>query len=98
MICLSATEMDTIREIIDRLLPDCRVLLFGSRYTGTDKKYADVDLAIICDAGLCMHAYASLTDAFAVSDLAYRVDIVDYNAVSLEFRQIIDAGHAVIYP
>lgn len=31
------------------------------------------------------------------SDLSYRVDIIDYNNISEEFKQIIDSGSEITY-
>jgi len=38
----------TLLEIIEQHLPTCRVYLFGSRATGTNREGADIDVAIDC--------------------------------------------------
>jgi hypothetical protein len=38
-----------------------------------------------------------LEDAFSESDMPFRVDVVDYRAVSDEFRAIIDARSGLVY-
>jgi hypothetical protein len=37
-----------------------------------------------------------MRDEFAESDIPFRVDILDLNAVSSEFRKIIENGYEVI--
>ena len=37
-----------------------------------------------------------LREAFEESDLPFRVDVIDYNAVSDEFRAIIDAKYEIL--
>jgi len=33
-----------------------------------------------------------------MSDLPFRVDILDWNAISPEFKKVIEQGYEVIYP
>ena len=97
MMTITQQELKIVRDIIAAIVPECDVLLFGSRYHGTTKKHSDLDLAFVCSDGLGMKKAAELADAFSESDLPYRVDILDYAAVSPEFRAIIDANCRVIY-
>ena len=95
--CVSEDELKIVIDIIQKHAPDCRVLLFGSRCFGTSKKYSDLDLAFVGKAKLGLERCIKLKDAFAESDLPYRVDVLDYYALSPEFRGIIDSGNEVIY-
>ena len=99
MICVSDAEMKIVLGIIKKHAPDCDVLAFGSRYKWTPKDYSDLDLAFALpnDEKLDVKCIAALQEAFAESDLPYRVDVVDYNAVSKEFRAVVDEGNEVIY-
>ena len=91
-ISLSNKEINIILNVIKDITPEYSVWLFGSRYWGTNKKFSDVDLAFIGNERLTIEKRAKLLDAFSESDLPYFVDIVDYNSVSQEFRDIIDKG------
>jgi predicted nucleotidyltransferase len=71
------------------LPPAAKVWVFGSRATGRARRYSDLDLAIDAGRPLTLDETASLADAFSESDLAYRVDIVDWRAIDDRFRQII---------
>jgi predicted nucleotidyltransferase len=70
---------------------DCRVYIFGSRAKGTTKKYADLDLAIDYNKqNLPFRILAKLSAAFEDSLLPYKVDIVDLNDISNEFKSSIE--------
>lgn len=99
MICVSDSEMKTVLEIIKKQSPDCDVLAYGSRYKWTPKDYSDLDLAFALPNGEKLETgrIIALQEAFMESDLPYRVDVADYNAVSAEFRAVIDVGNETIY-
>lgn len=69
---------------------------FGSRVKHTAKPYSDLDLAVISDAPLTLARMAAITDAFAISDLPIRVDVVDWASASDDFRQIIAQNKVVV--
>ncbi len=65
--------------------------LFGSRATPHAKPYSDIDLAIdLNGAPLPLSLLSILQHAFEESDLPYKVDIVDFNAISTEFKNCIN--------
>ena len=97
MIQVSEQEREIIDDIISQLAPDCDVLIFGSRYHGKAWEYSDLDLAFAGNGKLGFDRCFELRDAFSESDLPFRVDVLDYNAVSPEFRAIIDMGNEKIY-
>jgi len=97
MIQISENEREIVNDIISQLALDCDVLIFGSRYYGKARKYSDLDLAFIGPGKLGLQRCFQLEDAFAESDLPYRVDVLDYNAISPEFRAIIDSGNEKIF-
>lgn len=67
------------------------VYVFGSRATGKNiKKYSDIDLAIKFNGNNDTTSAALLEAKFSESSILYRVDVVNYNSVSDEFRAIID--------
>ena len=80
-----------LSKILKSYLPPAAVVrLFGSRVSGRSKKYSDVDLAIdLLGQPLPMALTADLKEAFSESDLPYKVDIVDWNAIDDFFREVI---------
>ena len=97
MIQVSEKERKIIDDIIASLAPDCDVLIFGSRYYGKAWEYSDLDLAFVGEEKLGLQRQFQLEEAFSESDLPYRVDVLDYNTISPEFRAIIDNGNEKIY-
>ncbi|MCS6772359.1 MAG: nucleotidyltransferase domain-containing protein [Kiritimatiellae bacterium] len=70
-------------------MPECKVLAFGSRVEGNAKAYSDLDLAIVGERVLPFKTVWRLREAFEESDLPFRVDVVDWHAVSEKFRDVI---------
>lgn len=94
---LSSDELKTVHEILAFYAKGREVRAFGSRVTGKHlKKFSDLDLVIMSDARLPIREYARIKDAFTLSDLPFRVDVLDWFAVSPEFRKIIDANYEVV--
>ncbi|MCL1947728.1 MAG: nucleotidyltransferase domain-containing protein [Chitinivibrionia bacterium] len=99
MLNTSKEEEEELFEIIGRLASNCDVLAFGSRVAGTNRKYSDLDLAFILPDNEKMAAkqWSKLKYAFELSDLQFRVDIVDYNGCEDYFKKIIDGNNLKIY-
>ena len=97
MIHASESEREIIGGILGRQVPDCEVRVFGSRYKGTHKQYSDIDMAIVGRELLDIRKLGELKDAFEESDLPYRADILDWNAISPAFQTTItNGGYEVI--
>jgi type I restriction enzyme, S subunit len=86
----------TVRAILQNCVPQREVWAFGSRAKWTAKPYSDLDLAIIGNEPLPLDVQASLSDAFADSDLPWRVDVVDWATTSESFRRIIARDKVVV--
>ncbi len=81
-----------IRAILGIYLPaDVDVLVFGSRARGRAKRFSDLDLALKGKARLDPDLIGKLADAFETSSLPWRVDLVDYHALTPEFLDAIRA-------
>jgi predicted nucleotidyltransferase len=86
---LTPPELAEVRAILATHVPGLTVWAFGSRVTGRRKQHSDLDLVLITDAPLPLGKLALLEDAFAESDLPFRVDVVDWARTTPEFREII---------
>lgn len=102
---MKAAEFDILpehRKIIDttlrrHLLPHTTVWIFGSRVHKAQKKFSDLDLIMDChDRPIPPAIWLALTDAFSESDLPYKVDLIDWQAISPEFKKNI-AGKRQLY-
>lgn len=83
--------------LLSEHVPHQEVWAFGSRVSGRVKPYSDLDLAVISERPLGL-GLANLKTAFSESDLPFKVDVVEYASAGPEFRKIIDADHALIWP
>lgn len=93
---VSEADWQIIQGILRAHVPDCTVWTFGSRATGHAKPYSDLDLAIIGKQPLGIDLISRLAEAFAESDLPYKVDIVDWTTTSAAFRKIIERDKVVV--
>jgi type I restriction enzyme S subunit len=97
MICVSPLELSLIQSILKKHAHDCEARVFGSRYKWTANNYSDLDIALAGEKKLTLKKLCAVKDAFEESTLPFRVDVLDWNAVSAEFREIISNGYEVIY-
>ena len=79
-----------VHRILQQWVPQHEVWAFGSRAKGGCKSHSDLDLAVMGEQPLGWAVLAGLSDAFAESDLPWRVDVVDWATTSEAFRQIIE--------
>ncbi len=89
MIKVSSEHLKHIRKILRELAPDCQAQAFGSRVRGAPKKYSDLDIALIGPKKIDSRRLRRIKEAFAESDLPFRVDILDWNALSPQFKNAI---------
>ncbi|MDR3049453.1 MAG: nucleotidyltransferase domain-containing protein [Elusimicrobiota bacterium] len=69
---------------------NAQVFAFGSRTNSKARQYSDLDLTIDCKGQkLPFEILAKLSYSFENSLLPYKVDIVDLNNISKEFKKII---------
>ncbi len=89
---ISPEQLQTVQAILrDHLPKGVHAWAFGSRVTWTAKPFSDLDLAVEGPAPIPSDIMAKLAEAFSESDLPWRVDVVDLNTVSPEFRAIVEA-------
>lgn len=96
MINLLPDYLEIVRNILRKHVPGCEVHVFGSRTTCSVKKYSDLDLAIVGKEKLSEKILHSLREDFQESDLPFRVDVLDWNAISKEFQEVIEKTHETI--
>ena len=83
---LKPEELDEVRTYCRAVVPDARVLVYGSRARGTAKNTSDLDLALDAGAPVPADKVLQLQNLFACSYLPFRVDVVDLNTVTDDFR------------
>src|SRR5688572_15561367 len=86
-------ERDFVVTSIRSLLPDARIIAFGSRISGGAKKYSDLDVAIDTKDPNVLTRLAQLNERFAESNLLYKIDLSLWSAMDEEFRKRVgEAG------
>ena len=94
---LSPEAMAIVRDILRAHLPaGTRAWVFGSRATGTARRYSDLDLALEADRPLDWATLADIAEALSESDLPIKVDVLDLRAVEPSFRRLIDADRVAL--
>lgn len=96
MIDLTPEQLATVQRLLVAHAPECEVRAFGSRVTGKAKPYSDLDIVLLGPARLSLGRMAALREAFAESELPIRVDVIDWHAISENFRNIIAAKFAIL--
>jgi predicted nucleotidyltransferase len=93
---LQEQELTEVRQILQRTAPRAQAWLFGSRATGRGlKPFSDLDLLLHAEPTLHLTEWADLREAFSASDLPWRVDLVDRQAVTPEFLALVEAAGVV---
>ena len=88
----NANRAEVGRILARHLEPQVKVYAFGSRVHGHNlKPFSDLDLCLRADAPVPAAILSKLNAAFEDSNLPFKVDVVDWNAISPEFRTAIEA-------
>lgn len=89
-------HLEIVREILQRYVSHLEVWAFGSRVRGTARPSSDLDLCILSEEPLGFKRLGQLHDAFSVSTLPFRVDVVDWATTAEGFRGIIERDNVVV--
>jgi len=94
---LADSEFITVKDVLAFYAKGHEVRAFGSRVTGEKlKKFSDLDLVIMTKEPLNIRQRARIKDAFTLSDLPFRVDVLDWSSVSDDFRKFIEQEYEVV--
>ena len=93
---ISPDDLETVRKILIKHVPEHKVLAFGSRVAWTARQYSDLDLALMTAERLDIKRMSELQEAFVQSNLPFHVDIVDWASTSDSFRKIIEKECIVV--
>ncbi|HOW52064.1 MAG TPA: nucleotidyltransferase domain-containing protein [bacterium] len=90
---ITPRERALIADLLAAHLPGVPIHAFGSRVNGNAKPYSDLDIALITDTPLPIAQVAELAEAFAETDLPFRVDIVEWARIADDFKAVIAARY-----
>jgi len=77
--------------IIMGAFPAAKIWVFGSRATGKNKPSSDLDLCVDAGEKISLDKMAKIRREIEESDIPYRVDVVDRQAVDKDFLRIIES-------
>jgi predicted nucleotidyltransferase len=89
-------DLETIRQILQKNVPELTVWAFGSRVSGTARKFSDLDIVLVSDKSLDSLRMAIMRDEFSESDLPFKVDIIEWYGVEEYFREIIKENYFIL--
>ena len=95
---ISNEHLKIIRDLLGKHVPEVEVRAFGSRVNGHAKPHSDLDIALMTSTVLSPSAIALLKADFSESDLPFKVDVLDWQAISDSFRKLIEQGYEILEP
>lgn len=96
LIDISPENWRIVYDILQRHVPDREVRAFGSRAKWTAKPFSDLDIVIIGDEPLSIDVMAGLNEAFQDSALPFKVDVLDWAAITPSFRKVIESSQVLL--
>lgn len=96
LIDISPENWRIVRDILQRYVPDREVWAFGSRAKWTAKEFSDLDIAIIGEEPMSISLMADMREAFQESALPFKIDIVDWAAITPSFRKVAQSGKVLL--
>ena len=93
---ITPEERAIVLRILNEIVPDREVRVFGSRVTGKAKSFSDLDLAVMGNEPLPLETRARLEEAFSESDLPWKVDVVDWTSIDDKFQHIIFSPSVIL--
>jgi uncharacterized protein len=96
MIDIAPEQLVIVLCLLEAHVPECEVRAFGSRVTGRSKPHSDLDIVLLGASRLPLGRLAALREAFEESELPIRVDLLDWNAISESFREIITNTYEIL--
>jgi predicted nucleotidyltransferase len=94
---INPDHLDNIKKILYQYLPKTTaVWVFGSRAKGNAKKFSDLDLVIEAEKDLPSDIITRLKFEFEESALPYKVDVLDWHAISEFFKEAIKKDRVLL--
>jgi len=97
-IIIDSISKNKILEILSQNLEAAtKVYAFGSRVKGTDKQFADFDIAISAPQPLPQFTIDKLNIAFENSTIPFKIDVIDLNNIEKDFLEAISEDLTLFY-
>ncbi|OGV26222.1 MAG: hypothetical protein A3F18_05890 [Legionellales bacterium RIFCSPHIGHO2_12_FULL_37_14] len=89
-------HLQIVQAILKQHVPDRNIVAFGSRIHHTAKDTSDLDLCIMGSNPIPLEVLANLRDAFSLSIIPFKIDVIDWTSIAPAFQKIINENHVVI--
>jgi len=89
MIDLKPVYLKKVKKILSGNVPECEVLVYGSRAAGTAKTYSYLDLAVMSDKPLAAPRLEKMTADFKAAGFPFRVETICWASTGPSFRKEI---------
>ena len=96
MFNISEKDRLLLIQILATQIPEYTVIAYGSRISGKSHQGSDLDLVIIGDEKIPLQKIWKLKEVFEDSNLPFTVDVLDWNAIPVNFRKNIKKKFEVI--
>lgn len=83
-------NQDKMTRVLKALFPDAKIILYGSRARGDARENSDIDIAIDAGKKVSRHDINEARSMFEESNIIFKIDIIDYHAVSEILQKQID--------
>jgi predicted nucleotidyltransferase len=93
---LDPRDLETVEGILRQYIPEHEVWAFGSRVRGTAREHSDLDLVVRTTRPLLPAQLGDLKEAFELSNLPMKVDILDGSTLTPNFQDIVREEHVVL--
>src|SRR3989338_5221447 len=86
---LDQNTLSILKSVINKHLDDSKykAFIFGSRTQQTPRKFCDLDVGIMGSTALAASTLLQIKEELSNSDIPYLCDVVDFGAVSNDFRE-----------
>ena len=71
------------------ILPEVKIILFGSRARGTASKWSDIDIALDGGKPLSNIKVDEIKSVLQATNIPYKIEVVDFHMVSNQMKQSI---------
>jgi predicted nucleotidyltransferase len=93
---LDPRDRETVEGILRQYIPEHEIWAFGSRVRGTAREHSDLDLVVRTTQPLSTAQLGDLMEAFELSNLPMKVDILDGSTLTPNFQDIVREEHVVL--
>jgi uncharacterized protein len=93
---LEPSQRQAVQTILAQLVPHAQVFAFGSRVSGSPRKYSDLNLAIVMPQPLSLRNLSQLKASFEDSDIPICIDLVDWQQADPSFKSAVTAQGMVV--